>query len=112
MIVGVRPEHVELLPRDTASNGFNGPTGQVIFREARGDVDVILVRLDGMASRGSAEGLLTEDLLAAEIPEDNNFWKNDLVLIRFPENRLHIFDAASGRNIMSGDDREMNEAIG
>ncbi|MDP7386824.1 MAG: ABC transporter ATP-binding protein [Nitrospinota bacterium] len=112
VIAGVRPEHVELLPRDAAPNGFNGSTGQVIFREARGDVDVILVRLDGVSGGDPAEGPLTEDLLAAEIPEDNKFREDDPVLMRFLEDRLHIFDAASGRNILSGDDRGTNEARG
>lgn len=103
VVLGVRPEHVQLFARDAAPSGPNGPTGRVFFRETRGDVDVILVRLDGAAENGDQGGLLTRDLLTAEIPGSSEFREDNPVRMRFLEDHLHIFDADRGHNLLAAE---------
>lgn len=91
VVVGVRPEHMRL----SRANGevTNGAlVGRVFFREPRGDVDVVLVRLDGPPGR---------DLVTVEAPAGTEWKDGDRVAVALPEHELHLFDAQSGRSLLA-----------
>jgi ABC-type sugar transport system ATPase subunit len=95
VIVGARPEHMRLSGIDGAP-ADGTLTGRVFFREPRGDVDVVLVRVER-----SHEGPLSRDLVTVEIPTGIEWKDGDPVEIRLPEHDLHVFDAQSGRNLLA-----------
>ena len=95
VIVGARPEHMRLSGIDGAP-ADGALTGRVFFREPRGDVDVVLVRVER-----SHEGPLSRDLVTVEIPTGIEWKDGDAVEIRLPEHDLHVFDAQSGRNLLA-----------
>jgi ABC-type sugar transport system ATPase subunit len=98
VVVGARPEDVRLDPIDGALTDGE-LTGRVFFREPRGDVDVVLVRLDRPC--GVKEGPLSRDLVTAEIPSGTAFKEGDIVTVGLPKDALHVFDAQSGRNLLT-----------
>ncbi len=91
VVVGARPEHMRLSGIDGAVTD-GALAGRVFFREPRGDVDVVLVRLDGPLSR---------DLVTVEIPAGMEWKEGDAVEVALPENELHVFDAQSGRSLLA-----------
>jgi multiple sugar transport system ATP-binding protein len=98
VVVGARPEEMRLGPIDGAMTE-GALAGRVFFREPRGDVDVVLVRLDRRS--GAREGPLSRDLVTVEIPSGTPFKEGDPVEIGLPEHALHVFDAQSGRNLLA-----------
>ena len=95
VVVGARPEHLRLRSVDGAA--ALGLAGEVFFREARGDVDVILVRL--ARALGDGEGPLSRDMLTVEVPAGVEWKEGDRVEIGLPEEDLHVFDARTGRKV-------------
>lgn len=89
VVVGVRPEDVLLRATDDAA-AETAPTGRVFFREPRGDVDVVFV------SRESGGG---RQVVIAEAPAGIGWKDGDHVAMSFGDTALHVFDAASGRNL-------------
>lgn len=87
VVVGMRPERVRLRHAAAASE----LTGRVFLREVRGDVDIVLVRLDGAAGA---------ELIAAEVPARAPWREGDAVEVGLPAGELHVFDARSGRNLL------------
>ena len=91
VVVGVRPEHMRLRP-------IGGPArdhaleGRVFFREPRGDVDVIMVRIDG-----------ARPLVAVEVPAGMEWTEGDAVELEVPGDALHIFDADSGKSLLGAE---------
>lgn len=96
VLVGARPEHLRLRAVD-AFCARRGLAGEVFFREPRGDVDVVLVRL----ARGERAGdtSLSRDMLAVEVPAGGEWKEGDRVEIELSPEELHIFDAPTGRNL-------------
>src|SRR5687767_13845320 len=89
VVVGARPEHLRL-------RGLQGVSprclaGRVFFREPRGDVDVVLVTVDGAA----------RPTVTVEIPAGSQWKHGDAVEIELPEKEIHVFDARSGRNLVA-----------
>jgi ABC-type sugar transport system ATPase subunit len=100
VVLGVRPEHVRLVPRGTGTaEGDDSLVGQVFFREPRGDVDVILVRLTGRSGQEYTEGAAPQNMLIVEASGDISFQADEPVEIRFMENRLHVFNAETQVNL-------------
>ena len=95
VVVGARPEHLRLRSVDGAA--ALGLAGEVFFREARGDVDVILVRL--ARALGDGEGPLSRDMLTVEVPAGVEWKEGDRVEIGLPAEELHVFDARTGRRV-------------
>ncbi|HEX4930152.1 MAG TPA: TOBE domain-containing protein, partial [Gaiellaceae bacterium] len=91
VVVGARPEHMRLGTIDGPATD-RALAGRVFFREPRGDVDVVLVRLDRPPGR---------DLVTVELPAGTEWKENDAVEIRLPATELHVFDAQSGRNLLA-----------
>jgi ABC-type sugar transport system ATPase subunit len=98
VVVGARPEDLRLGPIDGALTQ-GALAGRVFFCEPRGDVDIVLVRLD--RPRGAEAGPLSRDLVTLEIPSGTAFKEGDAVEIGLPEHALHVFDAESGRNVLT-----------
>jgi multiple sugar transport system ATP-binding protein len=98
VVVGARPEEMRL-------GGIDGGltegalAARVFFREPRGDVDIVLVRLD--RSPGADDGTLSRDLVTVEIPSGTTFKEGDAVEVGLPEHALHVFDAQSGHNLLA-----------
>lgn len=88
VVIGVRPEHIGLRAGDGTATD-TALRGRVFFREPRGDVDVVLVRRQG----------LDEPVLTVETPAGVQWKEGDAVAVSLPANALHVFDAASGRNL-------------
>jgi multiple sugar transport system ATP-binding protein len=98
VVVGARPEEMRLAGLEgTMTEG--ALAGRVFFREPRGDVDVVLVRLD--RTPGAEAGPLSRDLVTVEIPSGTTFKEGDAVEVGLPERALHVFDAQSGRNLLA-----------
>jgi ABC-type sugar transport system ATPase subunit len=85
ILAGIRPEHIAVHARDEAE----ATHGVIIYREPRGDVDVLTVALE-------AENAAS---LIAEIPGPSIWRAGDKVSLQIRSDRLHIFDGPSGRNI-------------
>jgi ABC-type sugar transport system ATPase subunit len=99
VVVGIRPEHLEL-------RGIDGPVtdgalaGHVFFREPRGDVDVMLVRLDRAPE--PSDGPPGQGLVTVEIAAGTEWKEGDAVEIAFPARALHLFDAHTGETLLRG----------
>jgi multiple sugar transport system ATP-binding protein len=90
VVVGARPEHLRL--RGIGGRPETpGLAGRVFFREPRGDVDVVLVTLDGGQ----------RPAVTVEVPAGSEWKDGDAVEIELPQNELHVFDARSGHNLVA-----------
>jgi multiple sugar transport system ATP-binding protein len=98
VVVGARPEHLRLRPLGATASPERLP-GWVFFREPRGDVDVVLVRRD-RSGRGSDAAPLSHDLMTVEVPVGAGWQEGDAVEVELPAEDLHVFDAATGRNLV------------
>ncbi|HZX88939.1 MAG TPA: ABC transporter ATP-binding protein [Reyranella sp.] len=86
VIAGIRPENISVQAPDALAQA----TGVIIYREPRGDADVLTVALD--ATSGVA------DKLIAEIPGPSKWRAGDRVSLGIDVGKLLVFDADSGRN--------------
>jgi multiple sugar transport system ATP-binding protein len=101
IVVGARPEHLCLQRLDGGAEA-SGLVGQVFFREPRGDVDVVLIRLDRPLA--AAIGPLGRDIVTVET-RAGEAWPEGLpVVVRLSEARVHLFDAGTGRNLRAAED--------
>lgn len=90
VIVGVRPEDIGVRAvGDVAADA--ALRGRIFFREPRGDVDVVLVRHESAAGR---------QLVTVETPAGVDWNEGTAVALTLPADALHVFDAASGRNLV------------
>ena len=90
LMVGIRPEHVEVQP---AAVGDDRAPGSVFDMEARGDTDVLLIDL-----RDSGRDPLTR--IVVEVSDPARFSPGDPVSVRLPSEHLNFFDAGSGANLL------------
>jgi ABC-type sugar transport system ATPase subunit len=81
---GIRPEHIGLRP----ATEDVGAKGMVVYREPRGDADVLTIRLDGIA-----------DTVVAETAGPSSWRAGDSVRLRIDPDRVLVFDIGSGRNL-------------
>jgi ABC-type sugar transport system ATPase subunit len=81
---GIRPEHIGLRP----ATEDVGAKGMVVYREPRGDADVLTIRLDGIA-----------DTVVAETAGPSSWRAGDSVRLRIDPDRVLVFDTGSGRNL-------------
>jgi ABC-type sugar transport system ATPase subunit len=86
VVAGIRPEHVVL------SEPAEGAKGTIIYREPRGDADVLTVRLEG---QGGDSG----DTIVTEVAGPSRWRAGDAVGLHIDPDRLLVFDAESGRNL-------------
>jgi ABC-type sugar transport system ATPase subunit len=84
LILGVRPEHVAIRPASELA-----PPAEICTREPRGDTDILRIC-------GPGGGALT-----AEVPGPSRYRPGDVISFSFLPDRVHVFDARSGRNLMS-----------
>ncbi len=84
---GIRPEHINLRP----ATEDGGAKGVVIYREPRGDADVLTVRLEGVDG--------TADSVVAEIAGPSPWRAGDAIRLEIDADRVLVFDASSGRNL-------------
>lgn len=83
VVVGIRPEHIAILPSDQSGEG----RGAIAYREPRGDADVITI------------GISAGVKLVAEIPGPSHWRAGDNAVVQLAADRLHVFDRQSGRNL-------------
>ncbi|WAC26943.1 ABC transporter ATP-binding protein [Ancylobacter sp. SL191] len=86
IIAGIRPENIALRAPDLPGEA----RGRIIYREPRGDADVLTVALESETGPGGT--------LIAEIAGPAPWRAGDRVTLGIDVARLLIFDAASGRN--------------
>lgn len=86
VVAGIRPENISVQAPDASAQA----NGVIIYREPRGDADVLTVALD--ASNGHA------DRLIAEIPGPSRWRAGDRVSLGIDVGKLLVFDADTGRN--------------
>ncbi|QIB35354.1 ABC transporter ATP-binding protein [Ancylobacter pratisalsi] len=86
IVAGIRPENIAVQAPDIAGEG----RGTIVYREPRGDADVLTVALEGPA--GAA------DRIIAEVPGPSPWRAGDRVSLGIDVGKLLIFDATSGRN--------------
>lgn len=96
LIMGIRPEHIAV----DAGHGeaADGIPGTLYFREPRGDVDVLVVRLGPDAAGGdrvNGEG----NLITCEVAGPSAVRKGDAVTIAPCPESVAIFDADTGSNL-------------
>jgi ABC-type sugar transport system ATPase subunit len=84
---GIRPEHIGVSP--VTEDG--GAKGVVVYREPRGDADVLTIRLEGVD--GTAESVV------AEIGGPSSWRTGDAVRLQIDAERVLVFDTRSGRNL-------------
>jgi multiple sugar transport system ATP-binding protein len=84
---GIRPEHVGLGP----ATDEVGAKGMVIYREPRGDADILTIELDGAADH--------TDTIVAEIPGPSTWRAGESVSLQIDDDRVLVFDTGSGRNL-------------
>jgi multiple sugar transport system ATP-binding protein len=101
IVVGARPEHLSL-QRLEGSAEASDLVGRVFFREPRGDVDVVLVRLDRPLA--AAIGPLGRDIVTVETPAGEAWPEGLRVVVRLSEALVHLFDAGTGRNLLAPED--------
>ncbi|GLK73916.1 ABC transporter ATP-binding protein [Ancylobacter dichloromethanicus] len=86
IIAGIRPEHVAVNPPEMPGEA----QGVIVYREPRGDADVLTVAL------GTGDG--GGEKLIAEIPGPSPWRAGDRVSLGLDVKSLLIFDAATTRN--------------
>lgn len=89
VVAGLRPEHVGL----EAVHEAAGAQGVIIYREPRGDADVLTVRL--RQRDGNGDG----DVIVTEIAGPSRWRAGDAVGLRVDGDRIAVFGAMSGRNL-------------
>jgi len=87
VIAGIRPEHITLRPA-----GENGEArGTIVYREPRGDTDVMTIMVGNMTDDGVP--------IVAETPGPSAWHAGDSVVLEFAADQLLVFDEQSGRNL-------------
>lgn len=86
VVAGIRPENVAIRAPDIAGEAH----GTIIYREPRGDADVLTVALDAPGGAGAR--------LVAEIAGPSHWRAGHRVALGIDVGRLLVFDAESGRN--------------
>ncbi|GLK86483.1 ABC transporter ATP-binding protein [Ancylobacter defluvii] len=91
IVAGIRPEHVTVSAPDVAGDAGGAARGTIIYREPRGDADVLTVALDAGSGPGGK--------LVAEIAGPTAWRAGDKVSVGLDVGRLLVFDAASEKNL-------------
>ncbi|MGA0562556.1 ABC transporter ATP-binding protein [Ancylobacter sp. VNQ12] len=86
VVAGIRPENIAVRAPDKAGEA----RGTIVYREPRGDADVLTVALE---APGGAVGKLV-----AEIAGPSHWRAGDRVALGIDVTKLLVFDAESGRN--------------
>lgn len=94
--VGVRPEHVSVRPLSEGAAAGNGLRARVVYREPRGDVDIVTLLLH------AAEWQATAQRIVAEVPGPSRLREGDKTELSVHPERLHPFDNATGLRIPIG----------
>lgn len=94
--IGVRPEHVTVRPLSEASAAANGLRGRVVYRETRGDTDIITLLLHASDWRPTSQRVI------AEIPGPSPLREGDKAELSIRPERIHPFNAATGQRIQTG----------
>jgi len=102
VIVGVRPEHLTLAEPNAAGEEEGVLPGVVYFRELRGDSEVILVSTDALGEPVKRESAADSGRIIIEVTGNTGLNEDELVALRIPPDRVHVFDAASGENLLGG----------
>jgi multiple sugar transport system ATP-binding protein len=89
LLIGVRPHDLDLVP-----SGEGDGVGRVDIIEPLGPFTLIHLRVDG----------LPHELVRAIVPADAPIAVDDQTGFRARRDRLHVFDARSGRRLVDGPD--------
>ncbi len=103
---GLRPEHVTVSPsgvtKPMGDKSDGRITGQIYFRERRGDADVLTVTIDPDISctDGNKPQSVESPMITAEIDGPSFFSSGDVVTLALAADKLCIFDRNSGANLL------------
>ncbi len=103
ILLGIRPEHVEVSPGHDGEDGPGVLRSEVFFREPRGDADVLL--LDLPRANGTAGAAIDDTIgrIQVEIAGPTAIRAGDRVTLRVPDKHVNVFDADSGVNLFLPD---------
>jgi len=103
VVLGIRPEHLELSPGRLGEGEPGVLSSEVFFREPRGDADVLL--LDLPRANGTASNLIDDTVgrIQVEISGPAAIRAGDPVTVRVPGRRINVFDGDSGVNLLLPD---------
>jgi ABC-type sugar transport system ATPase subunit len=90
VIAGIRPEHITLRSIEESGEA----RGTIIYREPRGDVDVMTI----IVGKGDGAGVP----IVAETPGPSAWRDGDSVTLDFTADQIHVFDEESERNLEVG----------
>lgn len=102
VILGIRPEHLHLAP--LAGEGANGDAlrGTVFFREPRGDSEVVLITTEAVPGEGN---VVIETDGASGLGED------EAVALRIQPEHVHLFDQATGENLLASGSQAADRGV-
>lgn len=94
--VGIRPEHVEVHHRDAGTPIDGAMPARIVYREPRGDTDILTLLLHGEDGRSTGQRII------GEIAGPTQFREGEAAMITIRPENLHPFDSATGRRIQTG----------
>jgi len=100
---GMRPEHISISAKASrnakTAKTKNRITGNIYFREPRGDADVLTVCLDTGRNKNSDAELLQ---ITAEIDGPSQHVVGETIWLQLNAKTLCLFDSESGENLLLG----------
>lgn len=83
VILGIRPEHVHI-------------------KQTGGDIPAVVKLIQPLGRKDIVTLKVGEDIIKAVVPPDHGLSLDDKVMISFPEERIHIFSASTGKAVCHG----------
>jgi multiple sugar transport system ATP-binding protein len=104
LILGFRPEHVDLLSAVPVSSDQDNLVGRIAWTETRGDTVVCAIE----PIEGETNGALDQSArsITMEIPQALARTVGDTVRLRLSPHRLNLFDRETGSNLLCGAGRK------
>ena len=99
IIVGVRPEHIDLRPADGDHCADGSILATVTMKELRGDSEVLEFAMSERKDR-SGPRVSDENRILVEVESPSRVAEGNLIALRFKEVHLKIFDSHTGRNLL------------
>jgi ABC-type sugar transport system ATPase subunit len=100
VILGFRPEHVELIGRGASSQEADTLAGRVAWAEMRGDSHVLtLVPIDSETNSPAMSG---EAQVTIEVRELSPPEVGEPIAVRIRHDLLNLFNPETGRNLLAG----------
>ncbi len=100
VILGFRPEHVDLIERGASSQEADTLAGRVAWTEMRGDSHVLT--LVPIESETNSPAMSAEEQVTIEVRGGSPPGMGEPIAIRVRHDLLNLFNAETGRNLLAG----------